>query len=76
MITYLKQPPTPEETMRVVILYGKKEMMGDELCWFVNGAVGAEKDFFMEKTVIDQESWQRVNEMAGRFFPELTVLLE
>lgn len=60
--------------MRVVILYGKKEMMGDELCWFVNGAVGAEKDFFMEKTVIDQESWQRVNEMAGRFFPELTVL--
>ena len=74
VITYLKQPPAPEESVRVVILYGKKEMMGDELCWFVNGAVGAEKDFFMEKTVIDQESWQRVNEMAGRFFPELTVL--
>ena len=74
VITYLKQPPAPEETMRVVILYGKKEMMGDELCWFVNGAVGAEKDFFMEKTVIDQESWQHVNEMAGRFFPETTVL--
>lgn len=74
VITYLKQPPAPDESMRVVILYGKKEMMGDELCWFVNGAVGAEKDFFMEKTVIDQESWQRVNEMAGRFFPEATVL--
>ncbi len=74
VITYLKQPPASDETMRVVILYGKKEMMGDELCWFVNGAVGAEKDFFMEKTVIDQESWQRVNEMAGRFFPEQTVL--
>ena len=74
VITYLKQPPSPEESMRVIILYGKKEMMGDELCWFVNGAVGAEKDFFMEKTVIDQESWQRVNEMAGRFFPESTVL--
>ncbi len=74
VITYLKQPPAPDETMRVVILYGRKEMMGDELCWFVNGAVSAEKDFFMEKTVIDQESWQRVNEMAGRFFPELTVL--
>lgn len=74
VITYLKQPPSPDETMRVVILYGKKEMMGDELCWFVNGAVGAEKDFFMEKTVIDQESWQKVNEMAGRFFPEASVL--
>ncbi len=74
VITYLKQPPTPEEKMRVVILYGKKDMLGEELCWFVNGAVSAEKDFFMEKTVIDQESWQRVNEMAGRFFPEQTVL--
>jgi len=74
VITYLKQIPASDESMRVIILYGKKEMMGDELCWFVNGAVGAEKDFFMEKTVIDQESWQRVNEMAGRFFPELTVL--
>lgn len=74
VITYLKQIPTSGETMRVIILYGKKEMMGDELCWFVNGAIGAEKDFFMEKTVIDQESWQHVNEMAERFFPELTVL--
>ena len=74
VITYLKQPPSPDESMRVVILYGKKEMMGDELCWFVNGAVGAEKDFFMEKTVIDQESWQKVNDMAGRFFPETSVL--
>lgn len=74
VITYLKQPPSPDESMRVVILYGKKEMMGDELCWFVNGAVGAEKDFFMEKTVIDQESWQKVNEMAGRFFPDTSVL--
>ncbi|MBQ8527422.1 MAG: LysM peptidoglycan-binding domain-containing protein [Lachnospiraceae bacterium] len=74
VITYLKQIPSPEDGMRVIILYGKKEMLGDELCWFVNGAVGAEKDFFMEKTVIDQESWQRVNEMAGRFFPEQTVL--
>ena len=52
VITYLKQPPSPDETMRVVILYGKKEMMGDELCWFVNGAVGAEKDFFMEKSTL------------------------
>lgn len=74
VITYLKQIPASGEAMRVIILYGKKEMMGDELCWFVNGAVGAEKDFFMEKTVIDQESWQHVNEMAERFFPELTVL--
>lgn len=74
VITYLKQPPAPDEAMRVVILYGKKEMMGDELCWFVSGAVGAEKDFFMEKTVIDQESWQRVNEMAGKFFPDQAVL--
>ena len=74
VITYLKQVPQPDETMRIIILYGKKEMKGDELCWFVSGAVGAEKDFFMEKTVIDQDSWQKVNELAGRFFPDLTVL--
>ena len=74
VITYLKQIPAAEESMRIIILYGKKEMIDDDLCWFVCGAVGAEKDFFMERTVIDQESWQKVNDMAGKFFPELAVL--
>lgn len=74
VITYLKQNLGTDETMRVIILYGKKEMVEDELCWFVSGAALAEKDFFMEKTIIDQESWQKVNEIAGRFFPGLSVL--
>lgn len=74
VITYLKQNPGQDEAMRVIILYGKKEMVQDELCWFVSGAAMAEKDFFMEKTIIDQESWQKVNEIAGRFFPEHSVL--
>lgn len=60
--------------MRVMILYGHKEMIEDELYWFVNGAVEAQHDFFMEKTIIDEESWKKVNEMAEKFFPDLTVM--
>jgi nucleoid-associated protein YgaU len=74
VITYLKQLPQPDENVRAVILYGTREVQNNTVCWFVNGAVEAQKDFFMEKTVIDQDSWQKVNELAGRFFPELTVL--
>ena len=74
VITYLRQILTPDENMRVMILYGHKEMIEDELYWFVNGAVEAQHDFFMEKTIIDEESWKKVNEMAGKFFPELTVM--
>lgn len=68
VITYLRQILTPDENMRVMILYGHKEMIEDELYWFVNGAVEAQHDFFMEKTIIDEESWKKVNEMAGKFF--------
>ena len=74
VITYLRQILTPEENMRVMILYGHKEMIEDELYWFVNGAVEAQHDFFMEKTIIDEESWKKVNEMAEKFFPDLTVM--
>ena len=74
VITYLRQILTPDENMRVMILYGHKEMIEDEFYWFVNGAVEAQHDFFMEKTIIDEESWKKVNEMAGKFFPELTVM--
>ena len=42
VITYLRQILTPDENMRVMILYGHKEMIEDELYWFVNGAVEAE----------------------------------
>lgn len=74
VITYLRQILTPDENMRVMILYGHKEMIEDELYWFVNGAVEAQHDFFMEKTIIDEESWKKVNEMAEKFFPDLTVM--
>ena len=57
-----------------MILYGHKEMIEDELYWFVNGAVEAQHDFFMEKTIIDEESWKKVNEMAEKFFPDLMVM--
>lgn len=69
VITYLRQILTPDENMRVMILYGHKEMIEDELYWFVNGAVEAQHDFFMEKTIIDEESWKKVNEMAGKISP-------
>lgn len=74
VITYLKQMLVEEKEMKVSILYGHKEIFEDELYWFVSGAVEAETDFFMERTVINEESWQKVNELAGHFFQDMTVL--
>lgn len=74
VITYLKQMLVEEKEMKVSILYGHKEIFEDELYWFVSGAVEAETDFFMERTVINEESWQKVNELAGHFFRDMTVL--
>lgn len=68
MITYLRQILTPDENMRVMILYGHKEMIEDELYWFVNGAVEAQHDFFMEKTIIDEESWKKSMKWRENFF--------
>ena len=67
VITYLRQILTPDENMRGMILYGHKEMIEDELYWFVNGAVEAQHDFFMEKTIIDEESWKKVNDMTRKY---------
>lgn len=74
VMTYLKQMLEKEKQMRVSVLYGRKEMIEDELYWFVNGAIEAETDFFMHKTVLDEESWQKVNELAKRFFDGMSVL--
>lgn len=74
VITYLKQMLVEEKKMKTSILYGHKEIIEDELYWFVSGAIEVETDFFMEKTIINEEAWQKVNALSGRFFRDMTIL--
>ncbi len=74
VVTYLKQMLVEEKKMKTSILYGHKEIIEDELYWFVSGAIEAETDFFMEKTIINEETWQKVNALSGRYFENMTVL--
>jgi len=74
VMTYLKQTLNQEKKLRVSVLYGRKEMIGDKLYWFVHGAIEACPDFFMDKTILDEQSWQHVNEVAEKFFPDFAIL--
>lgn len=74
VITYLKQMLEQEKEMRVSVLYGHKEIIENEMYWFVNGAIEAETDFFMHKTILSEESWEKVNDLARRFFDDMAVL--
>lgn len=74
VITYLKQMLVEEKKMKTSILYGHKEIIEDELYWFVSGAIEVETDFFMEKTIINEEAWKKVNALSGRFFQDMTIL--
>lgn len=68
VITYLRQILTPDENMRVMILYGHKEMIEDELYWFVNGAVEAQHDFFMEKRSLMKNRGKKSMKWRENFF--------
>lgn len=74
VVTYLKQILMQEKEMKISILYGRKQMIEDELYWFVSGAIEAETDFFMHKTLLDEEAWGKANDLAKRFFDDTIVL--
>lgn len=76
VMTHMKQLAAyGDEKPKVLILYGKREIIDNQLFWFISGAVQAEAiDTFMDKIVFDEKLWVQINEMANRFFNGLAIL--
>ncbi len=74
--TFMKQISTVDDDPKALILYGSKQVDGDETLLFVNGAVLAECCDPSEgaKTVFRESVWKDVNEKAGHFFQDSMVL--
>lgn len=74
--TFMKQIAAVDDNPKALILYGSKQTDGDEILWFVNGAVLAECCYPEErvKTVFLESVWKDVNEKAGHFFGDSMVL--
>lgn len=76
VMTHMKQLAAyGDEKPKVLILYGKREVIDNQLFWFISGAVQAEAiDSFMDKIVFDEKLWVQINETANRFFNGLAIL--
>ncbi|MCM1162594.1 MAG: LysM peptidoglycan-binding domain-containing protein [Roseburia sp.] len=76
VMTHMKQLAAyGDEKPKVLILYGKREIIDSQLFWFISGAVQAEAiDSFMDKIVFDEKLWVQINETANRFFNGLAIL--
>ncbi len=76
VMTHMKQLAAyGDEKPKVLILYGKREVIDNQLFWFISGAVQAEAiDSFMDKIVFDEKLWVQINETASRFFNGLAIL--
>lgn len=76
VMTHMKQLAAyGDEKPKVLILYGKREIIDGQLFWFISGAVQAEAiDSFMDKIVFDEKLWIQINETANRFFNGLAIL--
>lgn len=73
--TYLKQTADEmKEEQRVLILYGKKEIIDYQSTWFVNGVLQTDTEPFFNNSLIDEHNWQKINVCAAKYFPGLSVL--
>jgi len=74
--TFMKQISTRDDKPKALILYGERQSDGDVTLFFVNGAVLAEcnEEIKTELTVFQEDVWKDVNEKAGHFFKESSVL--
>lgn len=75
VITYISQlRDTAKEEQRVLILYGRKEIVEFMPTWFINGVLETEAEPFYEANLIDEHDWQEINLKAAKYFPGLSVL--
>lgn len=76
VMTHMKQLAAyGDETPKVLILYGSRKMVEGMLIWFVSGVIQAEViDPFMEKIVFDEKAWKQINDAAGTYYNNLSVV--
>lgn len=74
--SFIKQVSAMNDDPKALILYGDKQVDGDETRFFVHGAVLAECNdpASCEKNVFQETVWKDVNEKAGHFFRDSMVL--
>lgn len=74
--TFMKQISTRDDKPKALILYGRRQLDGDMIHFFVNGAILAEccEQPQTEPTVFREDVWKEVNEKAGHFFRDSMVL--
>ncbi|MBP3460662.1 MAG: LysM peptidoglycan-binding domain-containing protein [Lachnospiraceae bacterium] len=74
--TFMKQISTRDDKPKALILYGDRQSDGDVTLLFVNGAILAEcnEETQGDLTVFKEDVWKDVNEKAGHFFKESSVL--
>lgn len=74
--TFMKQISTRDDKPKAMILYGDRQSDGDVTLMFVHGAILAEcHEEAQERTTIFKEDvWKDVNQKAGHFFKESSVL--
>ena len=75
VMTYIKQlQESMQEEQRVLILYGRQEMIDQIPAWFINGAIETQPQPFYDTTLIDEHDWHEINQKAAKYFPGLSVL--
>lgn len=76
IITFIKQISVRDDKPKAFVLYGDRQVDGDITLLFVNGAILTEccDEMQGKTTVFKEEVWKDVNEKAGRFFKDMTVL--
>ena len=76
IMTFMKQISTQDDKPKAMVLYGHRQLDGDSTLFFVNGAILAEcnEDMQGERTIFKEGAWKDVNEKAGYFFKDSTVL--
>lgn len=74
--TFMKQISTRDDKPKALILYGDRQNDGSATIFFVNGAILAEcnEEMQEELTVFKEDVWKDVNEKAGHFFKDSSVL--
>lgn len=73
VITYIKQQASFVRDRKVLILYGRKEIIEFMPTWFVSGVLEVEAKEEMDK-FIDEHDWHMLNEKAAHYFSGLSVL--
>lgn len=76
IITFMKQISTRDDKPKAMILYGDRQSDGDTTLMFVHGAVLAEchEEPQERMTIFKEDAWKDVNQKAGHFFKESSVL--